>query len=194
VSVSQTKASSVFTSSGSSASRQGNFGPPQKSPKSKRAQVPPRHWGDAEISIREAMNSSKHQPTDALALNTPATSTEDVVAKELIAYDVASDSNWFRMSFSCANGKQGSLRLPTECLQALIMTLPRMMTQALSARYRDESLRLVYPAKVVRIERSPDPNTFVMTLMTPDEFAVSFSLSRQQLDELSEARDFAKPS
>jgi len=32
VSVSQTKASSVFTSSGSSASHRGNFGPPQKSP------------------------------------------------------------------------------------------------------------------------------------------------------------------
>ena len=71
------------------------------------------------------------------------------------------------------------------------MTLPRMMTQALSARYGDESLRLVYPAKVVRIERSLDLNTFIMTLTTPDEFAVSFSLSRQQLDELSEASDFA---
>jgi len=108
------------------------------------------------------------------------------VGKELIAYDVASDGNWFRMSFSCVNGKQGSLRLPTECLKALIMTLPRMMIKALSARYGDDSLRLVYPAEVVRIEGSRDPNTFILTLTTPDGFAVSFSLSGQQLDALSQ--------
>ena len=113
---------------------------------------------------------------------------EEIVGKELIAYDIASDGNWFSMSFSCVNGKQGSLRLPTECLKGLIMTLPRMMTNALSARYGDDSLRLVYPAEVVRIEGSRDPNTFILTLATPDGFAVSFSLSGQQLDALSAGR------
>jgi hypothetical protein len=102
---------------------------------------------------------------------------EDLIGEELIAYEVAGDGNWFRMSFKCANGNPGSLSLPTECLCALIMTLPRMMTQALSARYSDDSLRLIHPAEVVRIERSPDPNTFILTLATPDGFAVSFSLS-----------------
>ena len=91
------------------------------------------------------------------------------------------------MTFNGANGKPGSLSQPTECLHALIMTLPRMMTQALSARYGDDSLRLVYPAEAVRIERSPDRNTFIMTMVTPDEFAVSFSLSRQQLLALSKS-------
>jgi len=67
------------------------------------------------------------------------------------------------------------------------MTLPRMMTQALSARYGDDNLRLVHPAEAVRIERSPDLNTFIMTSVTPDGFAVSFSLSRQQLRALSES-------
>jgi len=99
---------------------------------------------------------------------THAGPAEEIVGKELIAYDIASDGNWFRMSFSCVNGKQGSLRLPTECLKALIMTLPRMMTKALSARYGDDSLRLVYPAEVVHIEESRDHNTFILTLATPD--------------------------
>ena len=67
------------------------------------------------------------------------------------------------------------------------MTLLEMMTQALLARYCDDSLRLVYPAEAVRIEKSPDPNTFIVTLVTPDGFAVSFSLSRQQLRALSES-------
>jgi hypothetical protein len=61
------------------------------------------------------------------------------------------------------------------------------MTQALSSRYGDNSLRLVYPAEAVHIERSPDPNTFIMTSVIPDEFAVSFSLSRQQVRALSES-------
>lgn len=133
------------------------------------------------------MNSKQHELPGAVVLQTPAATTEDIVGKELIAYDIASDGDWFRLSFSCVNGKEGSLSLPTECLKALIMTLPRMMTQALSARYGDDRLRLVYPADVVRIERSPDPNTFILTLATPDGFAVSFSLSGQQLDALSEA-------
>ena len=112
-------------------------------------------------------------------------SAEEIVGKELIAYDIASDGNWFRMSFSCFNGKRGSLSLPTECLMALIMTLPRMMTQALSAQSGDDRLRLVYPAEEVHIEGSPDPDTFIVTLTTPDGFTVSFSLSRRQLDGLT---------
>jgi hypothetical protein len=67
------------------------------------------------------------------------------------------------------------------------MTLPRMMTQALWAKYGDESLRLVYPADIVRIEGSPDPNSFIVTLTTPDGFEVSFSLNREQLDTLGKA-------
>ena len=133
------------------------------------------------------MNSTPDKPSGPAAPHTTAAPTEDLIGEELIAYEVAGDGSWFRMTFNCSNGKPGSLSLPTECLHALIMTLPRMMTQALSARYGDDSLRLVYPAEAVRIERSPDPNTFIMTLVTPDGFAVSFSLSGQQLRALSES-------
>jgi hypothetical protein len=133
------------------------------------------------------MNSTPDKPSGPAAPNTTAAPTEDLIGEELIAYEVAGDGSWFRMTFNCSNGKPGSLSLPTECLHALIMTLPRTMTQALSARYGDNSLRLVYPAEAVRIERSPDPNTFIMTLVTPDGFAVSFSLSGQQLRALSES-------
>jgi hypothetical protein len=133
------------------------------------------------------MKSTQDDSSRAVALPASSVSTEDIVGKELITYEIAGDGSWFRMRFSCANGKPGSLSLPTECLQAFIMTLPRMMTQALWAQYGDERLRLVYPAESVRIERSPDPNAFIMTLTTADGFAVSFSLSRQQLDALGEA-------
>jgi hypothetical protein len=133
------------------------------------------------------MDSTPHKGPGAVASHSAPAPAEDLIAKELLTYEVAGDGNWFRMTFNCVNGNPGSLSLPTECLHALIMTLPRMMTQALSARYGDDSLRLVYPAEAMRIERSPDLNTFIITLATPDGFAVSFSLSGQQLRALSEA-------
>jgi hypothetical protein len=133
------------------------------------------------------MKSIQHESSGAVALPTPTVPVEHIIGKELIAYDIGSDGSRFCLSFTCANGKQGSLSFPTECLKALIMTLPRMMTQALWARYGDESLRLVYPADIVRIERSPDPNSFIVTLTTPDGFEVSFSLNREQLDTLGKA-------
>jgi hypothetical protein len=111
---------------------------------------------------------------------------EEIIGQELITYDVANDGSRFRMSFTCSGGKLGSLSLPIECLQALIMTLPRMMKQALRARYGDESLRLVFPADLIRVERSSDPKTFILTLATPDAFEVSFSLSGQQMAALCE--------
>ena len=132
------------------------------------------------------MKSIQHESSGARP--TPSVPTEHIMGKELIAYDIGSDGSRFCLRFSCVNGKQGSLSFPTECLEALIMTPPRMMTQALWARYGDDSLRLVYPADIVQIERSPDPNTFIMTLTTPDGFGVSFSLSGEQLDTLGKAR------
>jgi hypothetical protein len=133
------------------------------------------------------MDSKPDKAPGAVTSDIAPAPAEDIIGQDLLTYEVAGDGNWFRMSFTCANGKPGSLSLPTECLHALIMTLPRMMTQALSSRYGDASLRLVYPADAVRIERSPDANTFIMTLVTPDGFAVSFSLTKQQLRALSES-------
>jgi hypothetical protein len=98
------------------------------------------------------MNSTPDKPSGRPAPHATAPPTEDLIGEELLAYEVAGDGNWFRMRFTCANGKPGSLSLPTECLHALIMTLPRMMTQALSSRYGDDSLRLVYPAEAVRTD------------------------------------------
>jgi hypothetical protein len=128
------------------------------------------------------MNATENESNGAQKLLTAK--REDIVGKELITYDIASDGSWFRMSFICADGKKGSLSLPIECIQALIMTLPRMMTQALVARHGDETLRLVYPAQTVRIEGSPDPDIFIVTFTTPDGFAISFSLTGKQLDGL----------
>jgi hypothetical protein len=133
------------------------------------------------------MNSTPDKSPSPAAPQPTVAAPEDLIGAELLTYEVAGDGKWFRMRFMCANGKPGSLSLPAECLHALIMTLPKMMTQAFSARFGDDTLRLAYPADAVRIERSPDASTFILTLVTPDGFAVSFSLTKQQLRALSES-------
>jgi hypothetical protein len=111
----------------------------------------------------------------------------DIIAKELTTYEVGTDGNWFRMNFTTADGGLGSLRLPTEYLQALIMTLPTMMTKALRAQHEDESLRLVYTAGSLDIEGARDSDKLILSLTTPDGFAVSFCITRQQLTELNDS-------
>lgn len=117
---------------------------------------------------------------------------KDIVGQKLTVFGISRDGSRFRMSFLCQDGEQGSLSLPTECLNELIMTLPRMVTQTLRARHGDESLRLVYPADNVRIEQSSDAKTAIVTLTTPDGFEVSFGLTKQQMDTFSDAAGTAE--
>jgi hypothetical protein len=107
--------------------------------------------------------------------------TQDFVVQKLTTFVVTDDGTHLRMNVACRDGAEVSLGLPTECLQELMMTLPRMMSEALRVRYHDESLRLVYPADNIRIELSSDPKTIIVTLATPDGFEVSFGLTRQQM-------------
>ncbi len=106
---------------------------------------------------------------------------KDFVVQKLTTFSIAADGTRFRMNFISGDGDHACLGLPTECLTELIMTLPRMMRQALHARHHDESLRLVYPADKISIEQSSDPRTIIVTLATPDGFEVSFGLTRQQM-------------
>jgi hypothetical protein len=133
------------------------------------------------------MNSAAHESLSATAVPIPPEPAGHIAGKELIAYDIAKDGSRFCMSFACVNGKKGSLSFPTECLKSLILTLPRMMTQARRVDLMTRISAWSTPAETVRLEGSPDPNTFIMTLMTPDGFDVSFSLSRRQLRALGKA-------
>ena len=110
--------------------------------------------------------------------------TNDLVGHALTTFDVASDGRHFEVHFVCQDYTHGSLRLPTECLKQLVMTLPRLMTQALQARYGDESLRVVYPVEEMRIVQSLDSRAIIITLVTHDGFDVSFGFTTKQLKEL----------
>jgi hypothetical protein len=113
--------------------------------------------------------------------------SNEIMGEELIDYAVAPDGSRFRIRFRSLDGSERSISFPQECLRSLIMTLPRMMVQALRARHCDESLRLVYTASVVGVERSSDPSIIILTLSTIDRFEVSFGLTVEQMLAIGEA-------
>src|SRR5260370_31559786 len=96
-------------------------------------------------------------------------------------FDVASDGTSFRMNFICRDGSQVSLSLPTECLHGFMMTLPKMMRQALRVRSDHQSLRLVYPVDNLRFEHSTEPDAFIVTLSTMEGLQPSYVLSRHKM-------------
>jgi hypothetical protein len=108
-------------------------------------------------------------------------------AKHLTTFSVAPGGSSVAIGVADEEGQAAALMLPTECLWALIMTLPDMMRRALRAQHRDPSLRLVYPVASWEIERSTRPETRIVTLRTSDGFYVSFAMTTKDLREMSEA-------
>ncbi|MFG1479514.1 hypothetical protein V5F53_12735 [Xanthobacter sp. V4C-4] len=99
----------------------------------------------------------------------------EIIGQDLVSYDGAADGA------ACAPS------LPSECLQTRVMTLPRMMAEALRARHRGEALRMADPADTVRVGQSSDPRKLILTLSMPDGFEVSFALDAPQIEALGTA-------
>ena len=77
--------------------------------------------------------------------------------------------------------RPGALILPTECLNALLMTLPDIVKRSLQQRFPDQAMRVVYPVGSWEVEGGSPPGTVIATLRTPDGFEVSFALPALEL-------------
>ena len=108
-------------------------------------------------------------------------------ASRLTNCSVAADGTSVALGVADTDGREVAVVLPTECLKALIMTLPELMSRALRLRHRDPGLRLVYPAASWEIESSTEPATLILTLRTPDNFHVSFAVAAGDLQLMAEA-------
>ena len=93
----------------------------------------------------------------------------------------------FRSVSSIPGGKPATIRLSLNQIGALAMTLPKLIDQALQARFGDASLRYAYPLASWKVEQSSDPSQGMVTLRTVDGFSVCFSIPREQQSELGEA-------
>jgi hypothetical protein len=100
----------------------------------------------------------------------------DINGKALTTWQVDSAGEAFRLDFESVDGQPASLTLPAECLRALLMTLPQLTAQALRAKYRDDTLKVVYPVGEWSLQLASDGVHRILTLATPDGFEVSFAL------------------
>ena len=73
------------------------------------------------------------------------------------------------------------LVLPGDRSNPLRMTLPDMGRRTLPLRCRDQSMGVVYSVGDWDIEKSAVPGPMILTLRTPDGFAVSFGLPALEL-------------
>ena len=108
-------------------------------------------------------------------------------AAGLSSCDVSADGARVQIGFHEEGGESSSLSLPSHCLNQLIMTLPGLLRRALWNRYRDSSLRLVFPLAKLKIEQAVGKNSLIITSATSDGFEVSFEYSQQQLDAFAGA-------
>lgn len=111
--------------------------------------------------------------------------SEVILGERLTTFDISPGGDRFCLNFTDQTGSSAGLSLPCECLIQLIMTLPEMAAKTLKARYRDDTLRIVYPLGTFLMEASNMQEIVILTLTTQDGFKVSFGLTDGDLKELS---------
>jgi hypothetical protein len=99
----------------------------------------------------------------------------EIESSKLTTCDVTRDGEVIRLNFVDVAGNSMSLRLPFEQAGALAMTLPGLLTRALTARYGNDSSRYVFPLGEWLLEGAADGRTLIVTLKTTDGFEASFA-------------------
>src|SRR5882762_2849054 len=76
----------------------------------------------------------------------------EIDVASLTTCDVAPDGHYVRLHFEDALGRPATLRLTSDRVQQLLMTVPGLLSRALQARHRDDSVRAVFPLHQWRLE------------------------------------------
>ncbi len=109
----------------------------------------------------------------------------EIVGKALTTCQVDPTGDSFRIVMEDTDGRPASVVLPTDCLRSLLMTLPNVIEQALKARYRDDTLKVVYPMGGFSLQAAAGSDSRILTMTTPDGFRVSFALSPEDAGGLA---------
>ena len=111
-----------------------------------------------------------------------------IQAKSLTTFDVNAEGTNVQINVQDVDDLLASLQLPTQCLNQLLMTIPRMLQAALRNSGGDRNLRLVHPINCFTIERgernADGELQFILTLDTGGGFYVSFSASEALLGSI----------
>ena len=91
-----------------------------------------------------------------------------------------------RLGFDDEDGRPCAISLPIPLLSGLMMTIPRMLNQALETRFPEGSLRMIHELGDWRVERAIGADAAILSLVTPDGFEVTFSVATPQADRLGQ--------
>ena len=106
-------------------------------------------------------------------------------ANRLTTFSVAADGGSVSIGVADETGAPCALMLPSECLQALVMSLPEMAAQTLRRKHDDPNLRLVFPVENWAVETSTEARRLILTFATADGFRASFALFADELLEIA---------
>jgi hypothetical protein len=113
---------------------------------------------------------------------------------KLTHFSVCCSGRHVEVGFTDQIGEAVALELPQECLSALLMTLPRMIEQALRQRTGNPALHQVYPLGDWQLHLGSEPESMIISLATPDGFSVSFCAPLEQAALLGEALARQEPT
>lgn len=104
-----------------------------------------------------------------------------IVCDGLTDLEVCGDGRGALLQLRTASGPV-ELLLPAQCLNQLLMTLPRIISLAMQARHDDKALRLVFPLQDWQLETAHGvADRLILTLATTDGFSVAFCVTHDDL-------------
>jgi hypothetical protein len=121
---------------------------------------------------------------DVPAADVPARDTRTIRGRRLTSWAACPDGERVQVGFEDEAGRSCAISLPVEVLSALMMTIPRMLRQALKRRFPDGSLRMIHPLGDWRVEKAAGADTSILSLATPDGFEVAFAVGADDAERL----------
>jgi hypothetical protein len=95
---------------------------------------------------------------------------------KLTTCDAVGNGETVKLDFIDDGGRPVSLRLAFEDAQSIVMTLPRLLTQAVKAQAGQDNVRYVFPLGEWLLEAIEHDRSLILTLKTADGFEVSFRI------------------
>lgn len=119
--------------------------------------------------------------------------TPELTVDSFTNCEVSKDGRRIHLSVTDVSGAPMRLSLSADQAGSLTMTLPRLLTAALKARFKDDSLRFVFPVHDYSLEGADGLADFILSLKTADGFEVSFAVKPELLKQLSLIADTQEP-
>ena len=107
-----------------------------------------------------------------------------IKGKRLTAWSVTPDGEHVQLGLVDDAGRPCAVLLPIAVLSGLMMTIPRMLQDALRAKFSDGTLRMIHELGDWRVERAAGADASILSLATPDGFEVTFAVATPQADRL----------